>query len=790
MIGRATRTHARTPYLWCVALVTTVLVAACAEAAPSLPQASSGPPARTQPGTTTHAGPSPAMSPASTPDLGWHRVAPMPRERAGFDAVLMGDGTVLVVGDDDPSSDRAAPGSELVDVYDPATDTWRPAESLNKPRTRAATVVLPDGSAMVVGGTNGDGQPFSSTKVLATTTGSWGSGPLMKVARTSPEAVVLGSGHLLVVDQTDGHPATTSELLGPREKAWTTRRTLPGQVVAIDALVRAGNHGALAIGWERDSHVADSTQPAARYYDAMFDTWTTVPALGLQAQPALVTLADGSVLAIGGNGGGELVGHTNTVATVRRFDPAMAMWTDLAPMAEPRESAEVALLADGRVLVAGGMQRATDESGQPRLLASTEIYDPAANSWSDGPVLLEPRMGGTALTLRDGTVLVLGGQGSTGNLDTAERLHLDPAPAASTAPAVAPALLHWEPVGQLPWEDPGQLIGFDKGYVYVAYTTWFSPDGRTWEEVEPLRGSACPGKPIPTNGSANVAWSAATNGSEVILVGYQIEGCSDRYSPASWITSDGVTWEQSTSVEPTTGPYNTMLNVWAVPRGWEAAVSLDGVDRLARWTSLDGLTWQASPALPLGLETVAADGTRVGVRHRDIGQNDSLVVSTDGENWQDLDAPVRGGVTAVLPPVAASDPWIVVSESGTQLETGTQLTFATSTDLAHWASASSSITLIDGEMPITRTRIGVLMLSEEPCWSGGEGSGPAPSSGPPVCPEDEEDVVDVHVSSDGLHWMDVVVPGPLVAIADGPAGTLAVETNHDGDGTRIWRLVP
>ena len=145
---------------------------------------------------------------------------------------------------------------------------------------------------------------------------------------------------------------------------------------------------------------------------------------------------------------------------------------------------------------------------------------------------------------------------------------------------------------------------------------------------------------------------------------------------------------------------------------------------------------------------------------------------------------------AVLPPVAASDPWIVVSATGIELETGTQLTFATSTDLAHWASASSSITLIDSEMPITRTPIGVLMLSEEPCWGGGEGSGPPPTSGPPVCPEDEEDVVDVHVSSDGLHWMDVVVPGPLVAIANGPAGTLAVETNHDGDGTRIWRLVP
>ena len=167
------------------------------------------------------------------------------------------------------------------------------------------------------------------------------------------------------------------------------------------------------------------------------------------------------------------------VATVRGFDPARAKWTNLAPMAEPRESAEAALLADGRVLVAGGVQTNRDGDGQPRLLASTEIYDPATDSWSTGPALLEPRAGGDAVTLRDATVLVLGGQGSTGRLVTIERAGAwTPAPGASAESAVAPALLHWEPVGQLPWEDEGQLIGFDKGYVYLGHMTLFSPTAR------------------------------------------------------------------------------------------------------------------------------------------------------------------------------------------------------------------------------------------------------------------------------------------------------------------------
>ena len=41
----------------------------------------------------------------TTTKAGWNQAAPMPRERAGFDAVLMGDGAVLVGDDDDPSSD-------------------------------------------------------------------------------------------------------------------------------------------------------------------------------------------------------------------------------------------------------------------------------------------------------------------------------------------------------------------------------------------------------------------------------------------------------------------------------------------------------------------------------------------------------------------------------------------------------------------------------------------------------------------------------------------------------------
>src|SRR5262245_49530418 len=110
----------------------------------------------------------------------WASAAPMPRPRSGFDAVILGDGTVLVVGDDhDCAPGGASPGSELADIYDPSLDVWHEAQPLNKPRKNATMVTLPDGSAMVIGGVNRDEIPFSSTKILSPESGTWRDGPLL-----------------------------------------------------------------------------------------------------------------------------------------------------------------------------------------------------------------------------------------------------------------------------------------------------------------------------------------------------------------------------------------------------------------------------------------------------------------------------------------------------------------------------------------------------------------------------------------------------------------------------------
>src|SRR6185295_4708145 len=66
----------------------------------------------------------------------------------------------------------------------------------------------------------------------------------------------------------------------------------------------------------------------------------------------LTVLADGRVLAIGGDDGVSL----DPIDSVEVFDPKSETWTELAALPAPRSNHTATLLKDGRVLVAGGGQ--------------------------------------------------------------------------------------------------------------------------------------------------------------------------------------------------------------------------------------------------------------------------------------------------------------------------------------------------------------------------------------------------------------------------------------------------
>jgi uncharacterized protein (TIGR03437 family) len=113
-------------------------------------------------------------------------------------------------------------------------------------------------------------------------------------------------------------------------------------------------------------------------------------------------LADGRVLVAGGR-------RTDTIvlASAEIYDPNTGGWSDAGALNQPRYLHAAVLLQNGKVLVAGG-------GGGNNILKSAEIYDPAQNQWSNVSPMSEARYRHTLSLLPDGTALAVGGENSQG----------------------------------------------------------------------------------------------------------------------------------------------------------------------------------------------------------------------------------------------------------------------------------------------------------------------------------------------------------------------------------------
>jgi hypothetical protein len=121
-------------------------------------------------------------------------------------------------------------------------------------------------------------------------------------------------------------------------------------------------------------------------------------------------LSDGRVLVAGGR-----TSENSVLASAEVFDPKTSKFSRAGDMHEARWLHIAALLPSGKVLVAGG---APDVAGKSEL-SSTEIYDPAARSFSPAAKMNEGRMKlPDATALLDGRVMISGGAASAEVYDT------------------------------------------------------------------------------------------------------------------------------------------------------------------------------------------------------------------------------------------------------------------------------------------------------------------------------------------------------------------------------------
>jgi N-acetylneuraminic acid mutarotase len=93
-----------------------------------------------------------------------------------------------------------------------------------------------------------------------------------------------------------------------------------------------------------------------------------------------------------------------------RWDHSTGMLAPAEGMPVANFNQSSAVLGDGRVLIAGGVEAIGVHTGADPV-ARAQIYDPAARSWATVAPLPAARYGAVAVTLADGRVLLVGGYG-------------------------------------------------------------------------------------------------------------------------------------------------------------------------------------------------------------------------------------------------------------------------------------------------------------------------------------------------------------------------------------------
>jgi hypothetical protein len=281
-----------------------------------------------------------------------------------------------------------------------------------------SAALLDDGRVLVVEGLP---QAGSQLQLYDPTTGQFGAGPRTPDLLGQP--VTLADGRVLMAACGGGSPALLFDpvagTLSPiGSGAGPDCRATPVRLADGRVLMLTGG-GAV----ENNDYIYD---PSAGRFEK---TGTMTIS---RRSFATVRLADGRVLVAGGN---DLNSRAPFTASAEVFDPATGAFSATGPMATPRGDFAATLLADGDVLVAGGLDGSD-------VLASAELYDPATGQFSQTGSMTTPRQLATATLLDDGDVLLAGGSDVSGHGYLASAELYDPAsrtfaPAASMAVARA-----------------------------------------------------------------------------------------------------------------------------------------------------------------------------------------------------------------------------------------------------------------------------------------------------------------------------------------------------------------
>jgi uncharacterized protein (TIGR03437 family) len=292
---------------------------------------------------------------------------------------------------------------------------WSNTGPMSVPRAGAVAVRLPSGKVLVCGG----GATTNLVEIYDPATGVFTTRPGIYSHGSGTSATLLNDGRVLIAGGAGA--ATGAELYDPIADKLQSTGALNGARFAHTATLLSDGRVLMTGGSIGLAPPFTPINSSEIYDPASGKFQTTEPLTVPRSGHTAVALADGRVLVFGGL-------TTQLLNSAELFDPKTGKSTSTSPMQVGRQYAFGILLPNGKVVVGGG-------SGD----ATAELYDPVSSTFSFTGVMRASRIVQGSALLSSGLVLITGGQDSLGFILNSSELY-NPATGlfSDTAPMSAP----------------------------------------------------------------------------------------------------------------------------------------------------------------------------------------------------------------------------------------------------------------------------------------------------------------------------------------------------------------
>ncbi|MEA2677078.1 MAG: hypothetical protein QOJ81_1219 [Chloroflexota bacterium] len=219
-----------------------------------------------------------------------------------------------------------------------------------------------------------------------------------------PKAIAVAGGRVMVVGLEPVSGRRSGQVVDVASGTVESRVLLPDSFTdaVIASLTVLADERVLIVGYR---HALDpgTGESVAGVIDPVKGTFTQLgPMIYQRLEPTAVRLADGHVLIAGGITDGP---ESEVLPDAELFDPSTMTFSPTEPMVTARDWQAMLLLDDGRVLVIGGF---CGDPAQPKWCDSVELFDPTAGTFTKTDGNLSHVRGIPALFTRsDGQVLIL-----------------------------------------------------------------------------------------------------------------------------------------------------------------------------------------------------------------------------------------------------------------------------------------------------------------------------------------------------------------------------------------------